>query len=126
MKIIHLLTPVLFIILGVLIEFEYYEPSRRMGGLSPWFLIILGVLGIFMNIYLEYFHKNIKETVIKYDFKSKITSVLLVISIGTFFLFSFESIFSTDAMNDIFRLLGLFGIIFSSASIFQKDKKNKS
>ena len=115
----------LFIVMGILIELGVYEPGRRLGSVSPWLLIILGFLGILFHIYLTFFHETMKDIAIKYDFKSKVCSILFIIAIGVFFLFSFENIFSNSAMNDIFRLIGLFGIVFCGVSNFQKYQKNK-
>ncbi len=122
MKFIQLSIPVLFIIFGVLIELDYYEPSRRMGNISPWFYIILGTITLVVHLYLEFLPEKVKKIDEKYDLQSKIPSVLLIISIGIFFLFSFEDIFVNDAMNDIFRIVGLFGIIYFGANNYEKFK----
>ena len=121
-RLLEYLTPFVFIILGLLIKFEYYTPSSRLSRISPWFLIIAGIIVLFLKIYEQYFSKKVVDTMKKIDIKSKMCYWLAVFFTFIFLLFMFEDIFLNSAMNDLFRIGGLFGLAYCSMSIFEKSK----
>ena len=91
--------------------------------MSPWFLIILGVVALLGMIYERFFSKRVKEVVKELDFKSKVCHWIAMIFTLIFLLFMFEDIFVNEAMNDIFRLSGLFGLAYCGMNIMEKKKR---
>jgi len=121
-RLLEYLTPFVFIILGLLIKLEYYTPSSRLSRISPWFLILLGIMPLAFKIYKYYFSKKVVDTMNEIDMKSKMCHYIAIVSTLVFLLFMFEDIFLNSAINDLFRIGGLFGLAYCSMSIFEKSK----